>query len=95
MAVSFDPEETKCHFEPAKELEFVQERIEPTIGDAIVHIEGVRVVQLMMQRLQDEPLTLQPASKRGGTLLMRPFMKLVSGDGGRRHQRERDYGKRQ
>lgn len=48
---SFNSEEAQRRFEPAKELQLVQERIEPTVGDAIVHIERLGVMLLMMLRL--------------------------------------------
>ena len=46
-----DSEEAQRRFEPAKELQLVQERVEPTISDAIVDIERLGVMPLMMLRL--------------------------------------------
>ena len=54
-------EEAKCRFQPAKELQLIQQWIEPTIGDAIVNIKGLRMVPLVMLRLQHQSLALQPA----------------------------------
>ena len=48
---SFDSEKAQGRLQPAKELQLIQERIEPAVGNAIVDVERLRVVPLMMLRL--------------------------------------------
>ena len=77
--------EREACFQPAKELQFIQDWIEPAIGDAIVHIKGPRVMPLMMLRFQHEPFALQPARKSGRALLVGPLVKLVGRYSRHRH----------
>ena len=77
---SFNTEQSYRRFQPAKELQLIQNRIKPTVGDAVVHIERLRVMSLMMLRFKHQPLALQPARKTRGIFLMRPLVKLISRD---------------
>ena len=79
-----DPHERQCRFQPAKELDLVQERIEPTIGNAVMHVERLGMMHLVMRRFQDQPRALQPAREARNAFLMRPFVKLVGRYGRRR-----------
>ena len=86
-------DERERRFQPAKELDFIQKRIKPAVGDAIIHIKRLRVVALMMLGFQHQPLALQPARESRRIVLMSPLVKLVSGHCGHRHQSKRDSGK--
>lgn len=88
-------EETQSGFEPAKKFKSVQYRVEPAIGDAIVHIKRLRVMQLVMLRFQHQALSLQPTRESGWAFLMRPLVKLVSRDSCRRRESKRNYRKGQ
>jgi hypothetical protein len=46
-----DSKERERGLEPAKESELIQERIEPTSGDAVIHIERLSMVPLVMLRI--------------------------------------------
>ena len=79
-----DAKDRQCRFQPAKELDLVQDRIEPTVGDAVMHVERLGMMQLMMCWFQYQSHPLQQARETRNTFLMRPFVKLV-----RRHRRRR------
>ena len=85
MQIRFlDAKDRQCRFQPAKELDLVQDRIEPTVGDAVMHVERFGMMHLVMRRFQDQPRSLQPAREARNAFLMRPLVKLVG-----RHRRGR------
>ena len=89
-----DSKERKRGFQPAKELNFVQERIEPAVGNAVMLVERLGMMQLVMRRFQDQPSALQPARERRNPFLMRPFVELVGGYSRGGYKRHTDDSKR-
>jgi hypothetical protein len=81
----FDSNRAQEGFEPPKEPDPVQQWVQPTIGNAIVHFKRLGMMDLMMSRFQYQARTLQPANSRCRLFLVGPFVKNVGCHGRRSH----------